>query len=82
MPHLCIDALEIGTQVINGLQRIVSRQMNPLKPSVVTIGSFTAGEAFNVIPGEAEMSGTTRTFDLTIWDTWESRDRNHSPRDL
>ncbi|MFQ5484039.1 MAG: M20 family metallopeptidase [Desulfobacterales bacterium] len=73
MPHLCIDALEVGTQVVNALQRIVSRQMDPLEPAVVTIGSFHAGTAFNVIPGEAEMSGTTRTFNQDIWNSWKSR---------
>ena len=73
MPHICVDALEVGTQVVNALQRISSRHMNPLKPVVVTVGSFHAGTAFNVIPGEAELSGTTRTFDLEIWDSWEQR---------
>ena len=73
MPHLCVDALEVGTQVVNALHRIVSRHMNPLDPTVVTIGSFHAGTAFNVIPGEAEMSGTTRTFDTEIWHSWEAR---------
>ena len=73
MPHLCLDALEVGTQVVNALQRIVSRQMNPLQPSVVTVGSFHAGSTFNVIPGEAEMCGTTRTFDRNIWNTWPER---------
>ncbi|NTV55901.1 MAG: amidohydrolase [Deltaproteobacteria bacterium] len=73
MPHLCVDALEVGTQVVNALQRIVSRHMNPLKPTVVSIGAFHAGKAFNIIPGEAELSGTTRTFDLQVWNTWESR---------
>lgn len=73
MPQQCVDALEVGTQVVNALQRIVSRHMNPLDPTVVTIGRFHAGEAFNVIPEEAEMSGTTRTFDTEIWRTWESR---------
>lgn len=73
MPHLCLDALEVGTQVVNALQRIVSRQMNPLQPSVVTVGSFHAGSTFNVIPGEAEMCGTTRTFDRDIWNTWPER---------
>ncbi len=73
MPHLCVDALEVGTQVVNALQRIVSRHMNPLRPAVVTIGSFHAGTTFNVIPNEAEMCGTTRTFDREIWDSWESR---------
>ncbi len=64
MPNQCVDALEVGTQVVNALQRIVSRHMDPLEPTVVTVGSFHAGTAFNIIPGEAELSGTTRTFDL------------------
>jgi len=75
MPHLCVDALEVGTQVVNALQRIVSRHMDPLKPCVVTVGSFHAGKAFNIIPGEAELSGTTRTFDLEVWNSWEDRMR-------
>jgi len=75
MPHLCVDALEVGTQVVNALQRIVSRHMNPLKPTVVSVGAFHAGKAFNIIPGEAELCGTTRTFDLEIWNTWELRIR-------
>lgn len=73
MPHLCIDALEVGTQVVGALQRVVSRQMKPLIPAVVTVGSFHAGTAFNVIPGEAEMCGTTRTFDREVWVSWPER---------
>jgi amidohydrolase len=73
MPHLCVDALEVGTQVVNALQRIASRQMNPLSPTVVTVGSFQAGTTFNVIPGEAAMCGTTRTFDRAIWNSWPER---------
>ena len=73
MPHLSVDALEVGAQVVNALQRIVSRQMDPLEPTVVTIGTFHAGTAFNIIPAEAEMSGTTRTFNPDIWNSWEAR---------
>ena len=72
-PHLCIDALEVGIQVVNALQRIASRHMDPLEPTVVTVGSFHAGTTFNIIPGQAEMCGTTRTFNLDIWDSWEQR---------
>ncbi|MGB5746394.1 MAG: M20/M25/M40 family metallo-hydrolase [Desulfobacterales bacterium] len=71
--HMCIDALEVGTQVVNALQRISSRHMHPLEATVVTVGSFHAGTTFNIIPGEAEMCGTTRTFNLDIWDSWEQR---------
>ena len=73
MPHICVDALEVGTQVVNALQRIVSRHMNPLQPAVVTVGSFHAGTAFNIIADQATLSGTTRTFDLDIWHSWEQR---------
>jgi len=73
MPHLCLDALEVGTQVVSALQRIASRQIDPLEPVVVTVGSFHAGTAFNIIPGEAVLSGTTRTFDLDIWHSWGER---------
>ena len=67
MPHQCVDALEVGSQVVNALQRMVSRQMDPVSPAVVTVGSFHSGSAFNVIPGKAEMCGTTRTFDRAVW---------------
>ena len=73
MPHTCVDALEVGTQVVNALQRLVSRKMNPLQPAVVTVASFHAGSTFNVIPGEAELSGTTRTFDRDVWNSWPDR---------
>ena len=73
MPHLCVDALEVGTQVVNALQRISSRHMSPIEPVVVTVGSFHAGTTFNIIPGEAVLSGTTRTFDLDVWHSWEER---------
>jgi amidohydrolase len=73
MPHLCVDALEVGTQVVSALQRIVSRQMDPLEPTVVTVGTFHAGTAFNITPAEAELSGTTRTFNPDTWSSWEAR---------
>jgi amidohydrolase len=73
MPHMCVDALEVGTQVVNALQRIVSRHMDPLEPTVVTVGSFHAGTAFNIIAGEAQLSGTTRSFDLNFWKSSQER---------
>jgi len=76
MPHLCVDALEVGSQIINALQRIVSRHMNPLNPTVVTVASFPAGSTFNVIPGETQISGTTRTFDRKIWESWREHIEN------
>jgi amidohydrolase len=73
MPHTCVDALEVGTQVVAALQRIVSRHLDPMEPAVVTIGMFNAGTAFNVIPDNAAISGTTRTFNEDTWRSWETR---------
>ena len=55
------------------LQRIVSRQTNPIEPAVVTVGTFHAGTAFNITPAEAVLSGTTRTFNEETWKSWEAR---------
>jgi len=73
MPHLCIDALDTGVQVVSGLQRLISRQTDPLEPAVLSIGSFQAGSVFNVLPGKAVLGGTTRTFDKAIWQSWKER---------
>jgi len=73
MPHLCVDPIDTAVQVVNGLQRIVSRQMSPISPSVVTVASFQGGSAFNIIPDTVELKGTTRTFDREIWLSWPER---------
>jgi len=73
MPDLSIDALEVGTQVVSALQRITSRHTSPLNPTVVTIGSFHSGTTYNIIPGEAHLMGTTRTFDPAVWHAWSER---------
>ena len=69
-PHQCVDALETGCQVVGALQRIVSRKTNPLTPTVITVGYFRAGEAYNVIPETATIGGTARTFDMQTWERW------------
>lgn len=65
-PHQCVDALVIGAQLVCELQTVVSRRVDPLEPAVLTIGTFQAGTAFNVIPGEAALSGTVRTLSETV----------------
>ena len=66
MPHNCVDALDTAGQVVNALQRVVSRKLNPMTPSVISIGSFHAGTAPNIIPEKAVLTGTTRTFSKEI----------------
>jgi len=61
-PHKAVDPILIASQVVNALQSIVSRNMNPLDSVVVTVASFHGGTAFNIIPPTVEMTGTVRTF--------------------
>ena len=51
MPDQCVDPIVAGTAIVSALQSIVSREVSPFEPVVVTIGSFVAGNAGNVIPG-------------------------------
>ena len=60
-PHLGHDAIYIASQVINALQSIASRRIDPLDSVVVTIGRITGGSARNVLAGAVTMNGTLRT---------------------
>ena len=62
LPQASIDPIVITCQIVNALQTIVSRRINPLDPVVVTCGKIQGGESFNVIPNEVELEGTIRTF--------------------
>lgn len=70
-PHLAIDSVLIGSQLIVDFQQIVSRLTDPLKPALVTVGSFTGGEARNVIADSSYLKGTVRTYEETIRDNVE-----------
>lgn len=63
IPDQTIDSIAIGAQVVTNLQHIVSRNVNPLEPLVVSVTKFVAGTTHNVIPGTAELTGTVRVFD-------------------
>ena len=62
-PDTGIDPIFITAQVINAIQGIRSRRINPTKAGVVTIGSIHGGKATNVIPDDVKISGTMRSFD-------------------
>ncbi|MFC2948018.1 M20 metallopeptidase family protein [Virgibacillus sediminis] len=70
-PNEAIDPIVIGSEVVQSLQKIVSRRVDPLQSAVVTLGVFQAGAAFNVIPDEAIIEGTVRTFDEDVRDLVE-----------
>jgi len=63
IPESTIDPVVAAAQIITALQTIVSRNVSPLKPVVVSVTSVHSGTAFNVIPQTAELNGTIRTFD-------------------
>lgn len=62
IPDQSIDPIVAASAIVMGLQTAVSREMSPFEPAVVTIGSIHAGEANNVIPHQAKLTGTVRTF--------------------
>ena len=63
-PWSGVDPIVVGSQIVLGLQTIVSRKMNLTEePSVVTVGSFNGGNRSNIIPDEVKMEGTIRAFD-------------------
>ena len=62
MPQRGADAVIAAAEIANALQTIVSRDVSPFEPAVVTIGELHAGSARNVIAGEAYLAGTVRTY--------------------
>lgn len=62
-PHTAKDALMAGALMVTALQTIVSREVDPGQPAVVTVGSFQAGSRPNVIAGSARFTGTARAHD-------------------
>ena len=60
-PHLAIDTILVGAQIINQLQSVVARNIDPLEAAVVSICMFQAGHTDNVIPQHAKLRGTARS---------------------
>ena len=65
-PHEAIDAVVVGSLLVMAIQTIVSREVNPAHPSVVSIGRFDAGTAGNVIAGHALLEGSIRAQDPEV----------------
>ncbi|MBI5824644.1 MAG: amidohydrolase [Chloroflexi bacterium] len=65
-PDTTIDPIVCAAQIVTALQTIVSRNIEPLKPAVVSVTSIHSGTAFNIIPQTAEIWGTIRTFDHEV----------------
>ena len=72
-PHLGIDTVLVGAQIINALQSIVSRNVDPLEAAVVSICMFHAGSTDNVIPQTAQLRGTARSLIPEVQELLEKR---------
>ncbi len=73
MPDKSIDPIVCASAIVMSLQSILSRELPPFEPAVVTIGSIQAGDANNVIPQYAVMTGTVRTFSPRTQRTMQNR---------
>ena len=72
-PHQTNDPILATSSLIMNLQTIVSRNINPLKGGVVTVGKISGGTAFNIIPETVKIEGTVRTFDEEVHKLIENR---------
>ncbi|OHV75577.1 M20 aminoacylase family protein [Ensifer sp. LCM 4579] len=74
-PHKTVDPIAVGAQIVNALQTIASRTVDPLASIVVSVTKFNAGFAHNVIPEQAVLAGTVRALTPEVRDTGEARIR-------
>jgi amidohydrolase len=61
LPHLGVDAITVAAEMVLALQKIISREVNPLDPAVLTIGKISGGEALNIVTSKVVFNGDFRT---------------------
>jgi amidohydrolase len=66
IPETAVDPIVAASHIVSALQTIVSRNIRPFEPAVVTVTQVHAGDAYNVIPAQAVLSGTVRCFTAQI----------------
>lgn len=66
MPHETIDAIVVASSIVTNLQTLVSRNYSPMDAVAVTVGTFSSGVRWNIIAGEAELTGTVRYFNNEV----------------
>lgn len=75
-PHETIDPVVVGAHIVTAMQTLVSREVDPTVPAVVTLATFHAGNVSNVIPDRAVLKGTIRAFDDVLFAHLEQRVRD------
>jgi hippurate hydrolase len=73
MPHMGLDPVTVAAQIVIGLQTVISRETDPLDNAVLSVTQIHAGHTFNVVPEEASLVGTVRTFKAATRDRIERR---------
>ena len=71
-PHASVDPIIVAADMVHALQTVISRSKNPLEQAVLSITQIHAGDAYNVIPGEAVLRGTVRTYSVETLDKIEA----------
>jgi amidohydrolase len=61
-PHLCVDPVLVAAEVVTALQRVISREIDPVETAVLTIGAINGGSTYNVIPPRVSLKGAIRWF--------------------
>jgi amidohydrolase len=69
MPHETVDPIYVATHLIQSLQGIISRKLNPIHAGVITVGKIEAGTTYNIIPDSAKLIGTIRALSLEAVNT-------------
>ncbi|MFT5393158.1 MAG: amidohydrolase, partial [Gammaproteobacteria bacterium] len=75
-PEVSIDPVPVAAQIVTALQSIVSRNTRPVDTAVVSVTQIHSGDAYNVIPQRARLSGTVRTFSIEVMEMVEQRMRD------
>jgi amidohydrolase len=68
VPHLANDVIVAACQMVSAFQTVTSRSVDPMKTAVLSVGRISSGQAANVLPERAELTGTIRTYDLEVRD--------------
>jgi amidohydrolase len=66
LPHKTVDAIAVGAEIVTGLQQVVSRMVDPIKPAVISFGIIRGGTVRNAIAGEMSLKGTARSLDPAL----------------
>ena len=69
-PHQCVDAAVVSAAIVTNMQSLVSREISPMDPAVVTVGVIEAGTRWNVVAESGRIEGTTRCFSNEVYDAF------------